>query len=420
MIFLLLSMSSFSQSYRYAHFCLDTLTSNFMSGRGYQDSGDKKAATFIANELKYDGAKPIGDTFFQSFDISINNINSVTLQIEKDTLKTGEDFLVFGSSPSCDLLIENEKFIAVNSDITLKKVKNEKLNNKIIIIKQNEKKLKKGKYLEQRDIFMFLQRLCIKKIIPKLVIIQGYDNKLQYPISTVQWNFPVLMLKENRFSKKIERLYLSIEANYIEKYQTQNVWAKVEGTKCKDSFFVFTAHYDHLGRCGNAIFKGAADNASGTSVVMDLARYFSQHPAEYSILFIFFSGEEIGLLGSEYAATHPLIDLNKIKFLFNLDMCGTGSGGVAVINGQKENKAGELLKAINDEHLYFKTINLAEESCNSDHCPFVKRGVAAHFLFTYGCEYNEYHTVYDNGDGLSFTKHIDFCNLLKEFVEKYR
>ena len=62
---------------------------------------------------------------------------------------------------------------------------------------------------------------------------------------------------------------------------------------------------------------------------------------------------------------------------------------------------------------------LGEESCNSDHCHFVQRGVPAHFLFTYGCEYNEYHTIYDNGKDLPFTKHIDFCNLLKEFVRRY-
>ena len=101
-------------------------------------------------------------------------------------------------------------------------------------------------------------------------------------------------------------------------------------------------------------------------------------------------------------------------------MVGTGSTGVAVINGQKERRAGELLQEINSENHWFSKVVLGEESCNSDHCPFVQKGVAAHFLFTYGCEYNEYHSVHDNGKELSFTKHIDFCNLLKEFVRRYK
>ena len=79
---------------------------------------------------------------------------------------------------------------------------------------------------------------------------------------------------------------------------------------------------------------------------------------------------------------------------------------------------GNVLKNINDENRAFLKINLAENSCNSDHCPFDKKGVPAFFLFTYGNEYSEYHTVYDDGKTLPFTKHLDFCNLLKEFISQ--
>ncbi|MDR1847371.1 MAG: M28 family peptidase [Bacteroidales bacterium] len=420
LIFSLFAVRTFSQSYKYAHFCLDTLTSKFMAGRGYQDDGNLKSAIFIQNEIQANGLKRVGESWFQNFDISINNINSATLSLgHKDSTKQiGVEFVVSGTSPSCDIELIKEKPISISFESYLKKLKKYKLNNKTVIFNQDVKK-KNEESLSYRDIILFLRELNKEKISPKLVIIQGFD-KIQYPISTKVGKYPVLLLKGQNINRTINYLHLTIDANYIDKYRTQNVWAMVEGTQCKDSFFVFVAHYDHLGRCGDAIYPGAADNASGTSVVLDLARYFAKNPAEYSVVFLWCSGEEIGLLGSTYAAENPLIDLSKIKFLFNLDMCGTGSGGVAVINGQKENRAGELLQKINENNRYFKTINLAEESCNSDHCPFVQKGVAAHFLFTYGCEYNEYHTVYDDGVGLPFTKHIDFCNLLKEFVAKYR
>jgi hypothetical protein len=232
-------------------------------------------------------------------------------------------------------------------------------------------------------------------------------------------SFPVVQLRDKIFSKKINRLKLSIKSEFHKNYQSQNVWAKVEGTKYKDSCFAFVCHYDHLGKIGSVHFPGANDNASAVAVLLDLAKYYAKNPAEHSVVFMFVTGEEIGLVGSTFAAENPLVDLSKMKFLFNLDMVGTGSTGVAVINGKKEPEAGKLLQTINEENHWFSKVVLGEESCNSDHCPFVQKGVPAHFLFTYGCEYNEYHTVYDDGVELSFTKHIDFCNLLKEFIKRY-
>ena len=272
--------------------------------------------------------------------------------------------------------------------------------------------------LENYDAIRFLRTLKEESNTPKLAIIQGQD-KLQYYTGRNVMSFPVVQLRDKIFSKKINRLKLSIKSEFHENYQSQNVWAKVEGTKYKDSCFAFVCHYDHLGKIGSVHFPGANDNASAVAVLLDLAKYYAKNPAEHSVVFMFVTGEEIGLVGSTFAAENPLVDLSKMKFLFNLDMVGTGSTGVAVINGKKEPEAGKLLQTINEENHWFSKVVLGEESCNSDHCPFVQKGVPAHFLFTYGCEYNEYHTVYDDGVELSFTKHIDFCNLLKEFIKRY-
>lgn len=414
-IILLLTNQAFSQSYKYAHYCLDSLISKDFGGRGYQDDGDKKSANFIQRELVKNGVKPIkNNSYQQNFDLSINNIEECHLKLHsKDSsyLKLGKDYILYGSSPTTNLILENEKPVFISlSDKKLEK-NIEKLINKTIVFDLSTQD--KGK------ISAFLRTLSKENIVPKLIIIQN-SSKMQYLMGRNVGKFPVIELKDALIGKKIKYLELRIKANFVENYQSQNVWGFVEGKKHKDSLFVFTAHYDHLGKIGDdCYFPGANDNASGVAVILDLAKYYAENPSDYSIAFVFVSAEEIGLLGSTYAAENPLIKLSDVKFLFNLDMCGTGSGGIALINGKKEIRASEHMISINSDKRYFNEIRIGGESCNSDHCPFVMKGVPAFFIFTFGCEYNEYHTIQDNGNNLSFTKHLDLCNILKDFISTY-
>ncbi len=122
-----------------------------------------------------------------------------------------------------------------------------------------------------------------------------------------------------------------IKTNNPEKlYIAKNVLGWIEGTDpaLKNEFIVLSSHYDHLGIAAtskmeagksDSIFNGARDNAIGTTAVIDAARYFSKHPTKRSILFITFSGEEMGLLGSKFFADHPLIPLKQMVFNLNND-----------------------------------------------------------------------------------------------------
>ena len=97
-------------------------------------------------------------------------------------------------------------------------------------------------------------------------------------------------------------------------YRSQNVCGYFPGET--DTMIVFTAHYEHLGMHGDTIFYGAHDNASGTAAVMDIARMLSTThyplPTKYTYVFLFFGGEESGLIGSHHFADHPLIDYGKV------------------------------------------------------------------------------------------------------------
>lgn len=404
-----------AQSYKYAHYCLDSLISKDFKGRGYNEEGDRIAANFIERELIKNGVKALKNNIYQQkLPINVNNIQYAKLKIHsKDSsfLKLGEEFLVYGSCPSVDLIIENKKLLNVDLGDKKKKIGLHNYKDKILLFDLKTNDISKVSH--------FIRLLIEKEINPQLIIIQNC-GKMHFPIGRKVNKFPIIQLRGKLIGKKIDYLELSIKSKWEDNYMTQNVWGMVEGKSKKDSFFVFTAHYDHLGKIGDdCYFAGANDNASGVAVLLDMAKYYAQNPSDYSIVFIFTTAEEIGLLGSKYAAENPYIDLDKIKFLFNLDMCGTGSGGIALINGKKETKASELFEKINQDKRYFNEIRIGGESCNSDHCPFVMKGVPALFMFTFGCEYNEYHTVYDNGKGLSFTKHLDFCNILKDFIEAY-
>ena len=110
----------------------------------------------------------------------------------------------------------------------------------------------------------------------------------------------------------------------------ENVMGWVEGTdpKLKNEFIVLSSHYDHLGLAAHpvleegkmdSIYNGARDNAIGSTAVIDAARYFARYPAKRSILFICFTGEELGLLGSAYFAAHPPLPLKQLVYDLNID-----------------------------------------------------------------------------------------------------
>jgi hypothetical protein len=113
---------------------------------------------------------------------------------------------------------------------------------------------------------------------------------------------------------------------------TQNVFALLPGSDpaLRGEYLVVGAHFDHLGTStdgaldpdSHAVRLGADDNASGTAAVLELARLFAHAPAKRSIIFANFSGEEEGLLGSEYFADHAPVPIDSIDAMVNFDMVG--------------------------------------------------------------------------------------------------
>lgn len=199
-------------------------------------------------------------------------------------------------------------------------------------------------------------------------------------------------------------------------YRSQNVCGYIPGET--DSMIVFTAHYEHLGMHGDTIFYGAHDNASGTAAVLDIARMCNQQRGRYTYVFLFFGGEESGLVGSHFFADNPLVKLNKVKLLINIDLFCGGDEGLMVVNANaRETKPYvDLLEQLNEERHYAAKIGRRDNARNSDHY-YLSQECPAIFIYTLGGPFGGYHSPTDTCDGCGLGNYMNFMTLLKSFLE---
>lgn len=113
----------------------------------------------------------------------------------------------------------------------------------------------------------------------------------------------------------------------------RNVVGYVPGTTKPDEFIVVSAHFDHLGVIGGAVYHGADDNASGTAALLALASYVRAHPLRRSIVFAAFDAEELGLRGSRAFVQASLVPLEKVRLNLNMDMLGRADAGRLFVAG---------------------------------------------------------------------------------------
>ncbi len=407
--FLILGLCVYSQDINYARKIDSTISSPYFSGRGYIDKGVNKAAAFIKSELSNFGVSSFENQYSQPFNFPINTITEVNeFTVDGIKLEAGKDFVVASCSKSGvgthdlvylpDSIYENKKLVS-------RFLSDKSLKNKFIVTEYRFKDLKKMEAFPAKG----------------LIILN--DEKVIWSVSDGQKvsKFPVFEVLRGKITKHSKSITFGFKSKFIKKYETENIVGYVKGIEKPDSFIIFTAHYDHLGKMGKDVyFPGASDNGSGVSMVLDMARHYSTKGNEpkYSMVFMFFSGEEVGLIGSVYAAANPVFDLKKAKFLINLDMVGTGSQGITVVNSNLFPKQYQKMVEINDEQKLLEKIKPRGESCNSDHCPFYQVGVPSIFIYTMGDENREYHTVTDTYERMKFTEYEDLFILLTQFASK--
>jgi Zn-dependent M28 family amino/carboxypeptidase len=177
--------------------------------------------------------------------------------------------------------------------------------------------------------------------------------------------------------------------NTLRTMESKNFVAKLEGADpaLNDEYIIYTSHWDHFGIGepvnGDKIYNGAADNASGVAVTLDIARAFTEAkpPATRSILFLFVTAEEQGLLGSEYYAKMPIYPLEKTLAVINIDGVNTWgrTKDLTVIGMGASDLDDYLREAAKEQGRYLRPDPEPEKGFyyRSDHFNFAKQGVPA-------------------------------------------
>lgn len=390
-----------------------TLCSPEFQGRGYVNKGDSIAAEFIAAEFKKLGLKPLKHHYFQSFPLDVNTFpGALSIQQNGKELQPGIHFLVDPGSAGGQLKLK-PKTIPISTALDTK-----------LLIEEIQAVSKSDQYNALLFDFAHFSADTLKKVAGLsqevaniLPVIEITDKKFTWSVERKQLLFPLILVQDSVYAKNAS-YNLNIDAKLIKGYSSRNVFAYLPAKKRSKKTIVFSAHYDHLGRMGaNTYFPGGNDNASGTAMLISMAKYFTENPPNCNILFIAFAGEEAGLVGSKYFVEHPLIKLKKINFLVNLDIMGSGEEGITVVNATLFEDQFKTLQKINNEKELLTQVKSRGPAANSDHYWFTEHGVPAFFIYTMGPNKN-YHDVFDTYENLSFVEYQDITTLLVEFTKQ--
>jgi aminopeptidase YwaD len=228
-------------------------------------------------------------------------------------------------------------------------------------------------------------------------------------------------------SSKSIKADLKVEGIVVEEFSSRNVVGYVEGSdpKLKDEFIIYSAHYDHIGLGkpnaeNDSIYNGARDNAVGTVTVLSVAENLAKFPVKRSSLFILFTGEEKGLLGSKYYADNPVMPLNKMVYCFNSDNGGYNDTSKVTIFGlNRTTVAHHIIEGAKEFGLEAIDDPAPEQNLfdRSDNVNFAKKGVPAPTYSMGFTSFNEeinktYHQVTDNPETVDY-------DYLEKFFKSY-
>lgn len=346
---------------------MDTLAAPAFHGRGYVQNGMQQAADWIAASMQQQGLL----VQRQTVEYPVNVFPSPSLlQVNGQTLQEGIDYLIGPESGGFDGTVSR-----------------------------------------------LLQVDSVTWVSPDQKLIVQLADKLTWSVATRQQNHCRVILRRAAIKSVPKKIKLQVTPFFQPSFKADNVIATVPGTLRNDSTIVFTAHYDHLGQMGNALFAGANDNASGSALLMQLACRIQAQPLPYKAVFIWFAGEEAGLVGSSWYVNKPAFPLSNIRFLLNLDLMGNGEEGITVVNATEFPNAFALLQKLNAEKQYLSAINSRGKAQNSDHYWFTEKGVPSFFWYTLG-KRKAYHDVEDIAATVPLVEANDLIRLILDFSQQ--
>ena len=387
------------------------LSSAKYQGRGYARDGANKAGKYLEKEFRKAG---VDQVTCQPFTIDINTFcGKMKMSADGKKLKAGVDFSMREYSPGVhgQFPVYHIDTLNFDPDVLFADLEKPEYRNCMVTCE----------YMfsyRNRDVF---SRLQSKDGAPNAGFLYTWTSPIKFYKAYGHYvtDKPIVWVTPEAV-EGVKSVSLDVDNQFLEDYALFNVIAKVEGER-HDSCYVFTAHYDHLGNLGRRIYyAGANDNASGTAAIVTLAAHYAKHRPMYDMYFIAFSGEDANLRGSEFFAQNPIVPLEQIKYLFNIDMIGDNNPVQYCEVSDQGMRGFELFEKINGEKGLFKALDRGELAANSDHYPFAERGVPCIFLENQeGDAYPYYHTVFDNWKHAVFDSYEPVFKLVTEFVDRY-
>lgn len=348
------------------------LASDEMRGRNVGTPEIQQAAQYLAERLKEYGAQPVpgADDFFQPVPLRMTAPpTSASLKLGSRTLNFSDDMMMLDGSDgelTADIVYANYGQEADYEGLNV--------SGKIVFVQAGDGEstspqqwLRTGREKKRRaaekgaaglvefynapgspwaNLVRFLSRTQIA-LDP-----DGFASADTKPIAHIWLNDGNNSLRTQVAGGSVKQATISSQGMVNKLLPSKNVIAMVEGTDpdLKDEFVMFSAHYDHVGvrtteqYPNDSIYNGARDNAVGTVTVLSAAENIAKYPTRRSALFVLYTAEEKGLLGSRWMANNPIIPNEQIVFCWNSDNGGYNDTSISTIVGLTRTTAEPLIK----------------------------------------------------------------------------
>ncbi len=445
------------------------LASDSLKGRKPGTPEDAVASAYISDCFKKAGLKLMFENGLQKFEIvaDVKAGNNNAISFDGFSAKQGVDFTPLSFSASAtitapvvfagygfDLNLDSLKWNDFNNiDVKGKWAiilrgdpEPDKANSAFLAYEQERGKVLTAKDkgaigvllvspsdMEKSDVIMHMQydKSPSDAGMPVFSITRALADKLlasmNYTIASLETEMkenhkPVSIYLESKVTATADVVKTRVTA--------QNVVGFLEGTDpvLKNEYIIVGAHFDHLGMGGEgsgsrapdvpAIHNGADDNASGTAGVIELAQKLSENHSKLkrSFVFVAFTGEEMGLLGSKEFVNKPPVDLKKVNAMINMDMIGrlNPETNTISVGGTGTSLETDSLLKILEVNRPYKITHSTDGYGPSDHASFYSENIPV-FYFTTGA-HDDYHTPTDDADKINYPGEVAVLNMVYDLA----
>ncbi|TMQ32262.1 MAG: M28 family peptidase [Planctomycetota bacterium] len=443
------------------------LASDECQGRGVTTKGIELAADYIANEFKKAGLKPAGSdgSYFQPFSISGSakpgSPNSLVLQGPQGqaiALRQGADFQIAGCAASGKLTAPlvflgyaasakdyndfQDVDVAGKLVVVLRRTPRAGNDHAVFDGENNSRHAALNTKIANAELHnaagvLFINDRGLADRGDKLMDFGYTSRNASASIPVVQVRRSIMdSLLQSSFGKRLTQVEEDIDRTLkpqsaplagwtadlevnVERQRTpcKNIIATIDGYgPLANEVVIIGAHYDHLGyggfgsldrkQAGKAIHHGADDNASGTTTLLELARRFAQRPERSGrrLVFMAFSAEESGLLGSAHYCRHPIFPLADTVAMINMDMVGR----------LRPDKQTHKIDTVNVRY-DFKLQKIASGMGPSDQQSFYEKKIPVFFFFT--GDHPDYHRPSDTADKINVPGMARVADLVEDLTE---